>query len=191
MLTLLIGGARSGKSRFAESLCAHSKRVAYIAAARVQDKEMAARVARHREDRPADWLTIEEPLWIDVVLRQAAKTCEVLLVDCLKVWLSNLLYHYRRRPASKIEAIVLSKADLIAGAAPCRHVILVSNEVGAGIVPSTKAARLFRNLQGRLNQRMASSADQVFLLVAGVPLRIRLARFVQPFLESSDLGYWN
>lgn len=185
MLTLLIGGARSGKSRFAESLCAHSKRVAYIATARVEDKEMAARIARHRQDRPANWLTIEEPLCIDVALRQAAKTHEVLLVDCLTVWLSNLLYQHRRRAASQIEAIVLSKADLIAGAAPSRHVILVSNEVGAGIVPSTKVARLFRDLQGQLNQRIAASADQVFLLAAGIPLQIKPAGFVQPVLESS------
>ena len=147
---------------------------------------MAARVARHCQDRPAEWLTIEEPLCIDDALRRAAKKYEVLLVDCLTVWLSNLLYHYRRRPAAKIEAIVLSKADLIAAAAPSRHVILVSNEVGAGIVPSTKVARLFRDLQGLLNQRMAASADQVFLLAAGIPLQIKPARLLRPILESSD-----
>lgn len=191
MLTLLIGGARSGKSKFAESLCAHSKRVVYIATARVEDKEMSARIARHRQDRPANWLTIEEPLCIDVVLCQAAIKYEVLLVDCLTVWLSNLLYHHRRRPASEIEAIMLSKASLIAEAAPSRHVILVSNEVGAGIVPSTKVARLFRDLQGQLNQYMAASADQVFLLAAGIPLQIKPERFYQPILERSNYAFEN
>ncbi len=189
MLTLLIGGARSGKSRFAESLCAHSKRVAYIATAQIQDREMAARVARHRQDRPANWLTIEEPLSVDIALRQAAKNCDVLLVDCLTVWLSNLLYHHRRCTASKIERIALSSADAIAGAAPSRHVILVSNEVGSGIVPTTKVARLFRDLQGLVNQRVAISADQVFLLVAGIPLQIKPARFVHPFMESSRYAF--
>lgn len=186
MLTLLIGGARSGKTRFAESLCSREKRVAYIATALVEDKEMAARVSRHRQDRPAHWTTIEEPLSIEVALRHAVAESDVVIVDCLTVWLSNLLYRYRRRPASEIEEIALSKAGAIAEAASPHRVIVVSNEVGAGIVPTTKVARVFRDLQGRVNQRMAVAADQVFLLAAGIPLQIKPPHFVQPISENQD-----
>ena len=173
MLTFIIGGARSGKSRFAESLCPPSHRVAYIATARVQDKEMQARVARHRKDRPTHWMTFEEPLAIDVTLRYAEQFCQVLLVDCLTIWLSNLLYQNRRFSAPRIEGLALEQIDNIIKAATSWHVILVSNEVGGGIVPSTKIGRLFRDLQGRVNQHVAAKADQVFLVVAGIPIQIK------------------
>jgi adenosyl cobinamide kinase/adenosyl cobinamide phosphate guanylyltransferase len=100
MLTFLIGGAR-GKSSFAESLCSQEQRVTHLATARVQDKEMAERVRLHRQDRPAHWITIEEPLDVEVAVRQALENCDVVLLDCLTVWLSNLLYDHRRRPAPR------------------------------------------------------------------------------------------
>ena len=173
MLTFIIGGARSGKSRFAESLCLPSHRVAYIATARVQDKEMRARVARHRKDRPPHWLTFEEPLAINATLCHAEQFCDVLLVDCLTIWLSNFLYQRRRLSVARIETLVLEQLDEILKAASSWNVILVSNEVGSGIVPSTKIGRLFRDLQGRVNQRVAAKADRVFLVVAGIPIQIR------------------
>lgn len=177
MLTFLIGGAR-GKSSFAESLCSQEQRVTHLATARVQDKEMAERVRLHRQDRPAHWITIEEPLDVEVAVRQALENCDVVLLDCLTVWLSNLLYDHRRRPASAIKETALSRTDAIAEAASAGRVIVVSNEVGAGIVPTTKVARLFRDLQCRVNQRISAAADQVYFLAAGIPLQIKPGRFV-------------
>lgn len=185
MLTLVIGGARSGKSRLAQSLCPASARVAYVATARVEDGEMRARVARHRQQRPAHWLTFEEPLALDAAVDRALPESEVLLIDCLTVWLSNLQYQHRKLSADRMEAIALAQLDhVIAAAARC-HLILVSNEVGCGIVPMTKVGRLFRDLQGRVNQYVAARADRVILTVAGIPLQIKPPSSLQPLSESS------
>lgn len=185
MLSLLIGGARSGKSRIAASLCPASARVAYIATARAQDKEMRARIARHRQDRPAHWDTFEEPLELAVLLRRLQQEYEVLLVDCLTVWLSNFLYRYRRRSPSQLEKTTFMEVDEVTKIASRLHLILVSNEVGAGIVPVTKVGRIFRDLQGLVNQRVAAAADQVFLAVAGIPVRIKPV-FIPTSLEDSQ-----
>ena len=187
MLTLLIGGARSGKSRIAASLCPESARVAYIATALAEDKEMRARIARHCQDRPPHWVTFEEPLAIAVLLRRLQQEYEILLVDCLTVWLSNFLYRYRRRSPGEIERLALEQVDEITKATTGAHLILVSNEVGAGIVPVTKVGRLFRDLQGLVNQRVATAADQVFLTVAGIPIQIKSSKGSTPtFPESSE-----
>lgn len=186
MLTLIIGGARSGKSRFAQSLCANTMHVAYIATARVEDEEMRARVARHRQERPANWTTYEEPLELGSVLRRAQQEHEILLVDCLTVWLSNFLYQHRRSTARTIEDAVMEQIADLAKAAPSRQVILVSNEVGGGIVPATKIGRLFRDLQGLVNQRVAAEADRVFLTVAGIPIPIKPASFLPISAERSN-----
>lgn len=186
MLTLLIGGARSGKSRLAQSLCPVSARVAYIATAQAEDEEMIARIARHRHDRPTHWVTFEEPLAIGSLLRRLQQEYDVLLLDCLTVWLSNVLYRYRRRSACEIEKIVFEQVDEITKAAPDAHLILVSNEVGAGIVPATKVGRIFRDLQGLVNQRVAAAANQVFLTVAGIAVQIKPAATSMQFPESSQ-----
>ena len=176
MLTLVIGGARSGKTRFAQSLCPPGARVACVATARVEDDEMRARVERHRGDRPPDWKTIEEPLApADAVLR-ASPDADYILVDCLTVWLSNLCWERRDRPAAEIEDAALAEIDTLAAASAQRQVILISNEVGSGIVPEHPVGRLFRDLQGLVNQRAAAAANRVFLTVAGIPLRIKPAR---------------
>ncbi|MDP3001158.1 MAG: bifunctional adenosylcobinamide kinase/adenosylcobinamide-phosphate guanylyltransferase [Bryobacterales bacterium] len=176
MLTLIIGGARSGKSRFAQSLCPPGARVAFVATARPDDDEMRARVERHRVGRPASWTTIEEPPSpADAILR-APSEADFILVDCLTVWLGNLCWEYRDRPATEIESAALAEIDRIAAAATTRRVILVSNEVGAGIVPENPVGRLFRDLQGLVNQRAAVAADRVFHTVAGIPLRIKPAQ---------------
>jgi adenosylcobinamide kinase/adenosylcobinamide-phosphate guanylyltransferase len=186
MLTLLIGGARSGKSRAAESLCLGSDRVAYIATARAEDEEMRARIVRHRQDRPAHWKTFEEPLEIVTLLQKLRQEYDVLLLDCLTVWLSNSLYHFRRHPLNEIENRVLAQLQEIVATASRAHLIVVSNEVGAGIVPTTKVGRIFRDLQGLANQRVAAAADRVLMMVAGIPIQIKPSNgSIQKFPEES------
>jgi adenosylcobinamide kinase / adenosylcobinamide-phosphate guanylyltransferase len=173
MLTLVIGGARSGKSRLAESLCLGSRKVAYIATARANDEEMQARIARHRHDRPAHWETFEEPLAIVPLLRKLRQEYDVLLMDCLTVWLSNSLFHNRRQSSDEIENQIIAQLDAIVSAASGIHLIVVTNEVGGGIVPTTKVGRIFRDLHGRANQRIAAAADRVLMTIAGIPIQLK------------------
>lgn len=165
---LALGGARSGKSRYAEfqaRLTGLEK--VYIAAAQAWDAEMAERIARHREDRAQDdWRTVEEPLGVPAAIMRESKPGRVVLVDCLTLWLSNLMGADRN-----VEA---STAALLSALANARGpVILVSNEVGFGIVPDNAAARAFRDHAGRLHQQTAARASRVALLVAGVPVAVK------------------
>ena len=164
-LTFVLGGARSGKSRYAESLfAALPPPCVYLATAQPGDDEMAARIAAHRARRGAGWRTIEAP----ENLRGALAACgnAPALLDCLTLWLSNLLLG-----EADIEAEIKGlEAALAAAAAP---VVVVANEVGCGIVPEFPLGRKFRDLQGALNQRIAARADRVVLMVAGVPLVIK------------------
>lgn len=173
MLTFILGGARSGKTRFAQSLCPREGRVAYIATALAADDEMCARIARHRADRPASWITMEEPLALAAAVRSAAGESDFVLVDCLTVWLSNFSWEHRGRAAAEIEAAAIAEVELIRDVP---RLILVANEVGGGIVPEAPVGRAFRDLQGLVNQRVAAMADEVFLTVAGIPLCIKGAR---------------
>jgi adenosylcobinamide kinase / adenosylcobinamide-phosphate guanylyltransferase len=164
-LTLVLGGARSGKSRYAESLItALPPPWIYVATAEAGDDEMAARIKSHRERRGARWRTIEAPR----ELAKALSGCGdgPVLVDCLTLWLSNLMLADANIDA---ETVQLENA-LIAANGP---VVLVANEVGAGIVPSYPLGRRFRDLQGMLNQRMAARAERVILMVAGLPLALK------------------
>lgn len=173
MLSLVIGGARSGKSRFAQSLCAGAERVVYLATARADDAEMAARITRHRDARPAHWSTIEEPLDIAGAVERHAARCECILLDCLTLWLSNLCWEHKH--ASEDVVLDLATCDVArikAASAPC-HVVLVTNEVGCGLVPESPLGRSFRDLQGWLNQEAARSADFVHHVVAGIPVAIK------------------
>lgn len=173
MFTLVIGGARSGKSRFAQSLCAERESVAYIATARVEDDEMRARVERHRNERPTHWLTIEEPLDLAKAMRQARTHAKIVLVDCLTVWLSNLMWGRRAQSPEEQEAAVYAGVESLAAAAAGIEVVAVSNEVGFSLVPESPVGRQFRDLQGFLNQRAAAMADRVFLTVAGIAIPIK------------------
>jgi len=173
MLSLVIGGARSGKSRFAQSLASGSPRVIYIATAHADDDEMAQRIARHREERPAQWTTVEAPLHLAGAIEQHAPTAGVLLVDCLTIWLSNLSWEHREASAAELEAIALREVARIATAARHCHVILVTNELGCGLVPESAVARRFRDLHGWVNQDAARAADWVYLLVAGIAVPIK------------------
>jgi adenosylcobinamide kinase / adenosylcobinamide-phosphate guanylyltransferase len=173
MLSLVIGGARSGKSRFAQSLGAHARRAAYIATARAEDAEMGERVARHRKSRPAEWVTIEEPLAIARAVEEAAAEFDFILLDCLTVWLSNFCWQYRDcRPAS-IETAAADELARLAAASASSHVVLVTNEVGCGVVPESPVGRLFRDLQGWVNQDAARAADRVYHMVAGIAMTIK------------------
>jgi len=159
MLTLILGGARSGKSKLAQRLAAPGGRVAYIATATGdQDPEMAARIERHRGDRPRSWQTIEEPLALATAVERASKEADAVLVDCLTIWLSNLFWEHRDRPTEQVESVARVELQQIAEAArPC-HVILVSNELGSGTAPEAAISRAFRDVQGLLNQWAAEAA---------------------------------
>jgi adenosylcobinamide kinase / adenosylcobinamide-phosphate guanylyltransferase len=164
-LTFVLGGARSGKSRYAESLItALPPPWIYVATAEAGDEEMAARIKSHRERRGAGWRTIEEPR----ELAKAIAACgdAPVLVDCLTLWLSNLML----AEANIEEETAQLEKTLVAAKGP---VVLVANEVGSGIVPSHPLGRHFRDLQGVLNQRIAARAERVILMVAGLPLVVK------------------
>jgi adenosyl cobinamide kinase/adenosyl cobinamide phosphate guanylyltransferase len=178
MLTLILGGARSGKSRLAQRLAMPAARVVYVATARVHDNpeddpEMAARIARHRASRPPSWQTVEEPLALADALDRAPKDVDTIVVDCLTIWLSNLFWEHRDSPAQQVESIARAELQRIAIAARACHVILVSNELGSGTVPEPAITRAFRDTQGLLNQWAAELAEEVILTVAGLPLCLK------------------
>ena len=162
---MALGGARSGKSRFAEGLAERSGPLrTYIATAEALDHEMQSRIAQHRERRGEGWETIEAPL----ALTEALATCgsRVVLVDCLTLWISNLMFRDRE---------VAAEIDLLCAALAraSGHVILVSNEVGMGIVPENTLSRRFRDFQGLANQKVAAVADAVYFVAAGLPLALK------------------
>jgi adenosylcobinamide kinase/adenosylcobinamide-phosphate guanylyltransferase len=163
-LTLVLGGARSGKSARALALCPPPR--LFVATAEPLDAEMAERIARHRADRAQDWTVVEAPLELAGAIRAEAREARTILVDCLTLWLSNLL-HAGREPESETEALLAAL-----GAAPGRAV-LVSNEVGMGLAPMNALGRAFRDAQGRLNQRVAAAADRVEFVAAGLPLVLK------------------
>jgi adenosylcobinamide kinase/adenosylcobinamide-phosphate guanylyltransferase len=173
MLSLVIGGARSGKSRFAESLGLGAQHVVYLATARCEDAEMAARIARHRADRPAYWVVIEEPLEIASAVERHASECSFLLLDCLTLWLSNFCWEHRGMAEAGIHSAALREVARVAKAANASHVVLVTNEVGCGLVPESPLGRFFRDLQGWVNQDAARLADWVHHVVAGIPVTIK------------------
>ncbi|AXS40913.1 bifunctional adenosylcobinamide kinase/adenosylcobinamide-phosphate guanylyltransferase [Breoghania sp. L-A4] len=165
--TLVLGGARSGKSAFAEDLVKRSGlELVYIATAQAGDGEMRERIETHRGRRGAGWRTIEEPLALTRVLSEHAKPGRAVLVDCLTLWLSNLMVAERdldRETAALAEAVRALDGP----------VVFVSNEVGMGIVPDNRMARDFRDAQGRLNQSMAQMCGRVIFVAAGQPLLLK------------------
>lgn len=166
-LTLVLGGARSGKSRHAEGLLnRHPGRRVYLATAEVLDDEMAARVAAHRGRRDEDWKTVEEPLALADTLRAETEQGAAVLVDCLTLWLGNLM-GAERDLEREIDGLV-GAVHQFGG-----PVVFVSNEVGLGIVPDNAMARRFRDLAGNLHQRLAEKADRVVFMVAGLPMNLK------------------
>lgn len=164
--TLVVGGARSGKSSFAERLILTTGRTRrYIATAQAWDDEMRDRIAQHQRDRGGDWTTVEAPLDLPGALA-SARPDEAVLIDCATLWLTNHLLA-EHDLAAEAEALI---AALAACPAP---VVIVSNETGWGIVPENALARRFRDEQGRLNQRLAEVADLVVTVIAGLPLALK------------------
>jgi adenosylcobinamide kinase/adenosylcobinamide-phosphate guanylyltransferase len=169
-VTLVLGGVRSGKSRYAQQLAERSRRVVFVATAKISDDEMRSKIERHREERPQAWLTVEEPLELIRVLAQHQLDCDVLLVDCLTIFAANLLEE-EGEDTQAIERRVTALCDALL-AAEC-PVILVSNEVGSGVVPAYPLGRRYRDLLGEINQSIARVADDVVLMVAGLPLALK------------------
>jgi adenosylcobinamide kinase/adenosylcobinamide-phosphate guanylyltransferase len=167
--TLILGGAGSGKSCFAEKMATNSGlKLVYIATASAGDAEMTARITRHRQRRGDKWATIEETLDIAPLLLQTCDLHSFVLVDCLTLWLSNLLAVGRDIRAEVCE--LGSVLDNVAG-----EVALVSNEIGMGIVPGSESVREYRDLHGYMNRQLAEIADDVMLVVAGLPLELKKA----------------
>ena len=175
--TLVLGGARSGKSAYAERLAIQAaKEVVYIATAQAGDDEMARRIAHHRSSRPAGWLTVEEPLLLGDAIERHAAPGRVVLVDCLTLWLSNLMFPenpsgdevnlpalFHQQRARLLEVLAADAGD----------VVLVSNEVGMGIVPLGAVSRCFVDEAGRLNQAVAAVCERAVFVAAGLPLMLK------------------
>ena len=168
-VTLVLGGAASGKSRFAQALAERAAgSLLYVATAHAGDEEMGLRIARHQQARGERWHTLEAPLDLTAVAPAAAGHAAVL-VDCVTLWLTNLLLAGGSAAAAwpAVDAFVASLVDV------STPLILVSNEVGQGIVPEHALARAFRDLAGEVNQRLAARADRVWLVTAGLPLQLK------------------
>lgn len=165
--TLVLGGARSGKSAYAERLARErgGERV-YLATATAGDGEMSERIAHHRDRRGPDWVTIEEPLALAETLRRESLPGRAVLVDCLTLWLSNVMLAERDVEAGTHDLC----ACILSSSGP---VILVSNEIGLGLVPETPLGRRFRDAQGRLNQAVAATVPRVVFIAAGLPLVLK------------------
>ena len=169
-VTLVLGGARSGKSRFAESLAPEGGvRRVYVATAEPVDDEMASRIAIHRVRRGPAWRTIEAPIGLAQAIVQESTPRTWLLVDCLTVWLGNLMHHGLDVDAAR--AALLESLAVAPG-----PVVLVANEVGLGIVPDNAMARAFRDHAGRLNQAVAGVAETVWFVAAGIPMALKETR---------------
>ena len=169
-VTLVLGGARSGKSRYAQQLASSYKRVVYIATAKASDSEMRARIAKHRRERPPTWKTVEVSTGLDHVLREQSSDADLLLVDCLTIYMANIMGRKRGgapQVRGHIHALCEAIRDIRAS------VVLVSNEVGCGVVPPYRSGRDYRDLLGELNQQIARVADTVILMVAGLPLALK------------------
>ncbi len=184
-LVLILGGARSGKSTFAERLASSSGRsVAFIATATASDEDMRQRIARHRASRPQDWHTLEEPLDLIATVKHASNLADVMLLDCITLWLANWLgqrgdinlEHDASLSDTYTNGVLKDIEDLLAAIdalASNKTLIVVSNEVGLGIVPAYPLGRVYRDMLGRVNQRLAGAADRVYLMVAGLGIDIK------------------
>lgn len=171
-VTLITGGARSGKSRFALELCAGRRHLVFVATAEPCDEEMRARIEKHRRERGESFFTVEEPLDLAGALGSLSPDTEIAVVDCLTVWLGNL---FHRRGATDESYPETDDFLKVLTAPPC-ELVLVTNEVGAGLVPAESAGRCFRDAAGRLNQGVADAADEVIAMVCGLPLWLKGGR---------------
>jgi len=168
-ITFILGGVRSGKSRYGVGLAKKGKQIAFLATAQALDKEMKQRISKHKKERPKNWVTFEEPRNIAAAVKKISGKFDVILIDCLTLWVSNCLLG-----GMSIKLIEKEIEELLfAGKKSSAQVILVSNEVGLGVVPDNKLARDFRDLAGRVNQITAQYADTVVFMVAGIPMVVK------------------
>jgi adenosylcobinamide kinase / adenosylcobinamide-phosphate guanylyltransferase len=175
-LILILGGARSGKSSYAEKLAAEiGSRVVYIATAEAKDEEMKTRIQTHRLNRPEGWSTLEAPRNIASALSEIDDRPETLLLDCLTLLVSNILLSLESMPSATIEAAVQAEIEALLAVHQTLAVplIVVSNEVGLGLVPPYPLGRVYRDLLGRANQQLAAQAQQVIFMVAGIPMIVK------------------
>ena len=167
MITFVTGGARSGKSSFALSSASGIQgRRAYIATAQALDVEMKDRIGKHKQERSSAWDTFEEPQAISKLVREIGGKYDVILLDCLTLWLSNLMMDNADIPAA-LDSFIAAVKECTA------ELFIVSNEVGMGIVPDNEMARMFRDHAGTMNRSAAEAADRVYLLCSGIPVRIK------------------
>ncbi len=178
--TLVLGGARSGKSAHAEQLALQSGRsVVYIATAQRGDSEMGQRIEHHRTRRPAHWITVEEPLLLANAIAQYSRVDNLILVDCLTLWLSNLMFSdgriYPDTGTAELPPLLHAQREALLEvlARAAGDIVLVSNEVGMGIVPMGAVSRLFMDEAGRLNQAVAAACTRATLVAAGLPLVLK------------------
>ncbi|MBI2288634.1 MAG: bifunctional adenosylcobinamide kinase/adenosylcobinamide-phosphate guanylyltransferase [Chloroflexi bacterium] len=180
---LITGGARSGKSRFAQELALKSaKSVLFVATAFAGDEEMRQRIAEHRRTRPAAWTTLEVTTHLGSRIRQEIGVAQVVIIDCITLLINNIFTRYAGPAAEDIDASlvekdIVSEIDELIDCIDRLDVdfIMVTNEVGAGLVPANQMSRCYRDLLGRANQMLARRADEVYLMVAGLPMRIKPA----------------
>jgi len=171
---LIIGGARSGKSRFAQNLAASfGSKVLFVATAEAKDEEMRLRITAHRKSRPESWNTLEAPFGIGGIIGEHIGESEIVVIDCITMLVSNIVL--RTRCETSAEELVLKEIKALIkgmdGLAPT--FILVSNEVGMGLVPDNELGREYRDCLGRANQILAQHANEVYFLVAGIPIRLK------------------
>lgn len=172
-LTLVLGGVRAGKSRYAQELAQRGGRVLYVATAEAGDEEMAARIQAHREERPSDWATVEEPIDVVGVLESRLSDVDTVLFDCLTLWVSNLLL---QDPDDQgIQADIQTEARRLLTLYEQHNAawIVVSNEVGLGVIPATRLGRDYADALGRVNQQFAAAADEVIVMFAGLPVSLK------------------
>jgi adenosylcobinamide kinase/adenosylcobinamide-phosphate guanylyltransferase len=171
-LVLILGGVRSGKSRYAQQLASDiGNRVLFLATAEAGDDEMKRRIARHKSSRPESWRTIEEQMDIAGVLRKNATRADAVIIDCITVWLSNMLMHNKKLNEKEMTVGIDRLIDIYTQGDATY--IIVSGEVGMGIVPEHPLGRIFRDYLGLANQHLAAKADRVVLMVAGIPVDVK------------------
>lgn len=176
-LTLILGGARSGKSSYAEQIAAErgDDSVLYVATAQAFDAEMEAKIAKHRADRPDAWPTLETPQGAGAAILAYEWNGAVILLDCLTVLTSNVLIQFEDPFDAAVASAITGEVDALLECVEKldAEILIVSNEVGLGLVPPTKLGRAYRDLLGRANQRLAAAADGVILMVAGIPMTVK------------------
>ena len=183
-IILLLGGARSGKSSFAQELAKKlAAKVLFVATASAGDEDMRQRIQKHRQGRPASWRTLEASDHLGHQIEEHIGDAQLVVIDCITLLVNNLFGHYDEKQFETLDDSILEQqvAEEIGELQAClknlgASFIIVSNELGLGVVPDNRTARLFRDILGRTNQRLAQSADEVYLMVAGIPLQLKPAR---------------